>query len=149
MKINELAIEIYKIILRNIDNQLITNNQIINHQNFHDKISDYIFMCFILGNDFIPHSPSINIRTNGLTILLELYKKLFSNHEFLTNTQSKQIYWNNFKKFIKHIAENEEYFIQNNCKTHNKNKYFKNVSDEDKIYKYTCENIRISINIKE
>ena len=36
-------------------------------------IRDYIFMCFILGNDFIPHSDSLSIRENGINILIQTY----------------------------------------------------------------------------
>lgn len=138
MKINLLAIEIYKLILKDNDTQYLNNNNITDLQHFYNKISDYIFMCFMLGNDFIPHSPALNIRTNGLTILLELYKTLFSNNEFLTNITSKQIYWSNFKKFIHKIAENEEFFVKNNFDISNKPKFYKNNTIEDKIYKYTC-----------
>ena len=34
-------------------------------------IDDYIFLCFLLGNDFLEHVPSLIIKENGLTILIK------------------------------------------------------------------------------
>ena len=45
----------------------ISDNEIIN---------DYIFLCFMLGNDFIKNIISLNIRYNGLDELIKTYKKL-------------------------------------------------------------------------
>ena len=39
-------------------------------------IDDYIFLCFLLGNDFIHHIPSLNLRYDGYNILINTYKKL-------------------------------------------------------------------------
>ena len=36
-------------------------------------ILDYILLCFFLGNDFMPHFPSLNIRTDGISRLLDAY----------------------------------------------------------------------------
>ena len=33
-------------------------------------VDDYIFICFIIGNDFLPHPPSIDLRKEGLEICL-------------------------------------------------------------------------------
>ena len=44
-----------------------------------NKLFDYIFMCFFLGNDFLPHFPSLNIRTNGIHTILNAYKEVFKN----------------------------------------------------------------------
>ena len=33
-----------------------------------NKLYDYIFLCFFMGNDFLPHFPSMNIRTNGMML---------------------------------------------------------------------------------
>ena len=37
---------------------------------------DYIFLCFLLGNDFVPKSPALNIRNKGLGFLLSCYGEL-------------------------------------------------------------------------
>ena len=41
-----------------------------------DRIKDYIFICFLLGNDFMPHIPSINIRSDGINVLLNYYNSV-------------------------------------------------------------------------
>ena len=39
-------------------------------------IDDYIFICFLLGNDFMNHIPSLNLRYGGHDILVNTYSKL-------------------------------------------------------------------------
>lgn len=46
-----------------------------------DMLYDYVFVCFLLGNDFLPHLPSLAIKTNGLDTLQELLKIVHSHHK--------------------------------------------------------------------
>jgi len=127
------------------------NNLQINGQTFYSKIDDYIFICFLLGNDFMPHFPAINIRSNGFTVLLELYKKLFNNKKQLI--KDGKIVWANFKLFIGKIAENEEMFLKEiyNLREKQSKKNYRENSDEEKEFKFNAmpsweRNIEIFIN---
>lgn len=75
-----------------------------------NKVFDYIFLCFFLGNDFLPHFPAVNIRTGGVDKLLNAYKATIGDtNEYITD--GKIINWNNVRKVVKFLADLEEEFI--------------------------------------
>jgi 5'-3' exonuclease len=104
---------------------------------FYNKIEDYIFICFMLGNDFLPHFPALNIRLNGFTILLECYKKLFGSNDFLISNNT--INWHNFKKYIKALAEHEETFIKEVYSIREKQgrKFYPETNEQEIAFKFS------------
>ncbi len=43
-------------------------------------VDDYIFLCFMIGNDFLPNLPALNIKDSGLDILTDIYTSIFNQN---------------------------------------------------------------------
>lgn len=55
-------------------------------------IMDYIFISFLLGNDFLPHAPSLKIREGGLDQVLRVYKMVqLHKHSYLLQKRKIRI----------------------------------------------------------
>uniref|UniRef100_A0A6C0B957 Xrn1 N-terminal domain-containing protein n=1 Tax=viral metagenome TaxID=1070528 RepID=A0A6C0B957_9ZZZZ len=78
------------------------------------RIYDYVFMCFILGNDFLPHFPAVNIRTQGIQVLMDIYRINIGNikDRFLISRDGV-IQWKTVGILFKEIAKREHELIKN------------------------------------
>ena len=98
-----------------------------------DLMQDYIFLCFFLGNDFLPHFPAVNIRTGGIHFLLSVYKNVIYPKKRLTD--NGKILWNNVFIMIDWIAKMEEDLIKTEYKRRDKltKRHFTYKDDMDKL----------------
>lgn len=90
-----------------------------NHGDKYNRVIDYIFLSFLLGNDFLPHFPALNIRTTGIERIMDVYKKLLSgtNNNLI---KKGKIQWKYFRKIMLELANNENDMIIQEYKIRNK-----------------------------
>jgi 5'-3' exonuclease len=84
-----------------------------------NRIIDYILICFMLGNDFMPHFPALNLRTIGIDLLLDTYRSVIGSKKntFLTTRGVISINWNNYLSFLDALSLKErDVFIQEHRK---------------------------------
>ena len=114
----------------NNDTELTTEQQ-------KNKIYDYIFLCFFLGNDFLPHFPAINIRTGGVDKMMNAYKATIGDRN-LNLTDGKTIYWENVRKLVQFLAsQEEEFIIKEHCSRNKKERYkLPDETPEEKFKKF-------------
>ncbi len=102
-----------------------------------NKVYDYIFLCFFMGNDFLPHFPALNIRTGGIDKMLNAYKATIGNTN-LNLTDGKTIYWGNVRKVVEQLVKKEEEFIIKEHLSRNKKEKYKmpETTPEEKFKKF-------------
>ena len=113
------------------------NNIELSTEQQKNRIYDYIFLCFFLGNDFLPHFPAVNIRSGGIDKMLAAYKSTIGGTEE-NLTDGKKIYWQNVRKIVKFLAANEEEYLKVETKQRDRKERFvmPNESPEDQLKKF-------------
>jgi len=113
------------------------NGEELNSEQKINRLYDYIFMCFFLGNDFMPHFPSVNIRTGGIDKMLNAYKAVIGNSND-NLCDGKNIFWKNVRKLVKFLSDNEEENFKNEMKLRDKKEKHKLADEtpEDKYKKF-------------
>lgn len=127
-----------------------TNNVNINTidiMEFNGKyaINDFIFFCFIIGNDFLPHIPSMEIIEGGIDIMFDVYKNVCKYYGHLTYEKNDNVLFNkkSLDVFLGTISLYEQYILEK--KLTKRESYFK---DEllEKNCKFINEKLVLNIN---
>lgn len=104
------------------------------------SICDYIFICFLCGNDFMPHLASINIRNNGIEFLLKNYKFLNkAKRKPLIDVSKMTINWKHVNLYINQLANYEKDKICENIQWKSKFKFKMHpTTNEEKLNSLPC-----------
>jgi 5'-3' exoribonuclease 4 len=143
---NKIHVEGYKFLYLNIDNlkknllieiESRLGNVLLNEEKKNKIVYDYIFLSFILGNDFIPHSPSVGIKNNGIDLLLDLYVRYyFDTKSNLVLLDEKKINHDFLKFIIRDLGMMEDSLLETFTKKRNKrrtpNKTYENQYEREK-----------------
>lgn len=75
----------------------------------HRLILDYTYICFFLGNDFLPHLPALQIRHGVLNDLIVIYKKVaWMVGGFLVTADGKGVNRRFLREFLAELAYIED-----------------------------------------
>lgn len=69
-------------------------------------IDDFILLMIFIGNDFVPHLPSLHIHTNALNVLIDAYKSILPKISGYLN-DSGQISLNRLQLFFEELSKFE------------------------------------------
>jgi 5'-3' exoribonuclease 2 len=116
---------------------------ILNEMGFHTettesigRIYDYIFACFLLGNDFLPHVPALNIRTHGNYTILETYRNVIARYpdRRFISLSSGNIQWRWVKVFLQELAKREHEYIRGEYEARHKmeSRYYPTTTHEER-----------------
>lgn len=115
--------------------------------NIYNIINDFIFISYFIGNDFLPHIPSLDIKKNGLDIILSEYIKIINldknKYTKLLEINNEEIIVNNifFLKLLKNLSKIETQSFYNL----NRKKICKS-NDPYEIEKFRLDNLMFRIN---
>ena len=73
---------------------------------------DFVFLTFLLGNDFVVATPYLKVKREGLKIVTTIYKRIFGEEEKYLIDEKKGKYSLNisfFRDLVRELAENEEF----------------------------------------
>jgi 5'-3' exonuclease len=111
-------------------------------------IQDYIFICFLVGNDFIGNIPSLTIKDNGINVVIKCYIKTINKYKnyIIKNGDTQNAFEDKVNKdilvdFIGELSNLEDYYYK---KIYKYTEYKDDLPKNESIYYYTDNYIDFS-----
>ena len=115
-------------------------------------INDFVMICYLLGNDFLPHLEALDIVHGGLDFIMKKYAELFienttkGNSKYIINRKNDDmINYRNLFTFIKMLAKEEDGILKNNYGT-KKRRFNSPSSDPYERELFRIEHLNFKIN---
>ncbi|KAK5579443.1 hypothetical protein RB653_009126 [Dictyostelium firmibasis] len=103
--------------------------------NFNRVINDFTVLCFYLGNDFLPHLPSVGIQSGSIELIMSWYRDWIrsslndtnSNDDikYIVNEQSTHLNFENCLPLLESLADWESFLYPDNLEKQVKKDFIK------------------------
>jgi len=104
---------------------------------FERLIDDFVFLCFFVGNDFLPHLPSLDIRDGALDFLFNVYKRVLPTlGDFITN-HGGEVNLSHVDVILAEVGEIEDYVFQ---MKHSNEQQYKRQKEQEKARRKGLKN---------
>lgn len=83
-----------------------------------NAINDFILMCYLVGNDFLPHIPCIEIIQKGIETMIDVYKNVAEEYGHLTEYKKNGVRFvkKSFEVFLGTLSQYEKGILQDKMK---------------------------------
>lgn len=105
-------------------------------------VDDFVFMCMLVGNDFLPHLPHLNIADGAISSMFTIYKRLVPEWGgYLTDRH--RLHPDRLESFLAEISQNElQYF-------HERARYESIPEYDGPSYRQTYYHLKFKFNVDE
>lgn len=108
-----------------------------------NRVWDYVALCFLLGNDFLPPLSHLKIKNGGIDKILKAYSVIIGDDYLVSPTEDAKLNLDVLTRILEHMKETEDveiqeaekiYFKETECRFPKTNDPVQRVSHELDVY---------------
>lgn len=77
----------------------------------HRIVDDFVFMCMLVGNDFLPNLPHLDIAEGAINLMFRIYKEMLPGWRGYL-TQRHKLHPDRLESFLSRIAQSESQYFE-------------------------------------